>query len=186
MEQPASTKIIPADFDECGRFISERRGDIARGLYDVHVEKDWVRELGEADVLLLARSCPGSRLAIASVTKSSDVLRLLSQDFSGDVREAVADNPKTPADTLAALSSDQVPSVRMAVASNAKTPADRLAGLAGDRVNYVRWSVAHNESTPPAVLKRLTEDADKHVSDEAKNNPHTPKSSWFARLLGKG
>lgn len=186
MKQSASTKVIPADFDECGKFISGHRDDIARGLYDIQVEKEWVRELSEDDVLLLARSCPGSRLSIASVTKSADILQSLSQDFSGDVREAVADNPKTPADTLAALAGDPVASVRMAVASNTKTPAATLNGLSGDPVNYVRWSVAHNEGTPPAVLKSLTADADKHVSDEAKNNPHTPKSGWFARLLGKG
>ncbi|HVG20435.1 MAG TPA: HEAT repeat domain-containing protein [Blastocatellia bacterium] len=186
MRDSARTKVIPADFNECGNFISEHRDDIARGLYDIQIEKDWVRELGESDVLLIARYCPGSRLAIASITKSTGVLELLSQDSSGDVREAVADNPKTPADTLVALAGDSVPSVRMAVAANAKTPDASLAALANDQVNYVRWGVAHNENTPTAILKNLTKDADKHVSDEAKNNPRAPKAGWLARLFGKG
>jgi hypothetical protein len=186
MKDSTSTKIIPGDLNECVKFISEHRDDIARGLYDIQIEKDWVRELGESDVLLVAQSCPSSRLAIASISKSTDILELLSRDSSGDVREAVADNPKTPASTLVALAGDTVSSVRMAVAANTKTPETSLAELASDRINYVRWGVAHNESTPPAVLKNLTKDPDKHVSDEAKQNPHTPKVSWLARLLGKG
>jgi hypothetical protein len=186
MKDSTSTKVIPADLNECARFISEHRDDIALGLYDIHIEKDWVRELSEPDVLLLAQSCPGSRLTIASATRSTDILEVLSQDSSGDVREAVADNPKTPAVTLVALAGDAASAVRMAVAANAKTPGTSLAELAGDQVNYVRWGVAHNESTPPAILKDLTKDPDKHVSDEAKHNPQTPKASWLARLLGKG
>jgi Leucine rich repeat variant len=186
MKDSTSTKIIPADLNECGRFISEHRDDIARGLYDIQIEKDWVRELSDPDVLLVARSCPSSRLSIASMTKSTDVLQFLSEDAAGDVREAVADNPKTPAGTLTALARDSVSAVRMAVAANAKTHETSLAELAGDRINYVRWGVAHNESTPPAILKSLTRDPDKHVSDEAKTNPRTPKASWLARLLGKG
>jgi hypothetical protein len=180
------TKIIPADFDECSKFISEHRNDIARGLYDIQLEKNWVRELSESDILLVAQSCPSSRPAIASVTKSTDILQFLSEDPSGNVREAVADNPKTPALILAALAGDTFSSVRMAVATNPKTPESSLEKLAGDSINYVRWGVAHNESTPPAVLKNLMKDLDKYVSDEARNNPHAPKASWLARLLGKG
>jgi hypothetical protein len=186
MNEKAKEKIIPGELEDCVRFIEEHRDDIARGLYDLQIEKDWVRELPESDVLLIAKSCPGSRLAIASVTKSADILQLLSEDSSGDVREAVADNAKTPAGVLITLAGDSVSSVRMAVAENTKTPESSLEKLATDQVNYVRWGVAHNESTPPAILKHLTKDPDKHVSDEAKYNPHTPKASWLARLLGKG
>jgi hypothetical protein len=186
MSEQAKQRIIPDELEDCVKFIAEHRDDIAGGLYDVQIEKDWVRELSEPDVLLLARFCPRSRLAIASVTKSADILEFLSQDSSGDVREAVADNPKTPAGILTALAADSTSAVRMAVAANVKTPAESLENLAGDPVNYVRWGVAHNESTPPATLKNLTKDSEKHVSDEAKNNPHTPKAGWLARLLGKG
>lgn len=186
MKDSTSTKVVPADFDECSKFLSEHRSDIARGLYDLQLEKDWVRELSESDILLVAQSCPSSRLAIASITKSTDILQFLSEDFSGDVREAVADNPKTPASILVTLAGDSFSSVRMAVAANPKTPESSLEKLAGDSINYVRWGVAHNESTPPHVLKSLTKDSDKHVSDEARNNPRAPKASWLARLLGKG
>jgi hypothetical protein len=186
MNEKATERIVPGEFEDCARFIAEHRDDIARGLYDLQIEKDWVRELPESDVLLIAKSCPSSRLAIASITKSTDILQFLSEDASGDVREAVADNARTPASVLVALVGDSLSSVRMAVAENAKTPESSLEKLALDQVNYVRWGVAHNESTPPAVLKNLTKDPDKHVSDEAKNNPNTPKSSWLARLLGKG
>ena len=186
MNERAAQKIVPGEFEDCVRFIQEHRDEIARGLYDLQIEKDWVRELTEADVLLIAKSCPGSRLAIASVTKSTDVLQLLAADDSGDVREAVADNARTPAAVLVALVGDALSSVRMAVAENTKTPESSLEKLALDAVNYVRWGVAHNESTPPATLKNLAKDPDKHVSDEAKNNPNTPKSGWLARLFGKG
>lgn len=186
MKDSTSTKIIPADLGECGNFISEHRDDIARGLYDIQIEKDWVRELSDTDVLLIAKWCPASRLSIASMTKSTDALELLSRDAAGDVREAVADNPRTPAGILAALAGDTVSAVRMAVAANAKTPETSLAQLAGDQINYVRWGVAHNESAPPAILKNLTRDPDKHVGDEAKSNPRTPKASWLSRLFGKG
>jgi hypothetical protein len=186
MNGQAMKRITPDELEDCARFINENREDIARGAYDIQIEKDWVRELPESDVLLVARSCPGSRLSVAQVTKSTDILRLLSEDDSGDVREAVADNPRTPAEVLTALSGDSASSVRMAVAENLKTPEASLERLATDKVNYVRWGVAHNESTPPAILKGLTKDPDKHVSDEAKQNPHTPKASWLGRLLGKG
>jgi len=186
MNDRAKQRIIPDELEDCLRFIREHRDDIARGLYDLQIEKDWVRELPESDVLLIAEFCPSSRLAIASIAKSTGILEFLSEDASGDVREAVADNAKTPAGVLMALASDSISSVRMAVAENLKTPEQSLEKLALDQVNYVRWGVAHNESTPPAILKNLTKDPDKHVSDEAKNNPHTPKASWLARLLGKG
>jgi len=186
MNEKATQKIVPGEFEDCARFIREHRDDIARGLYDLQIEKDWVRELPEPDVLLIAKYCPGSRLAIASITKSTDILQLLAEDDSGDVREAVADNARTPAAVLVSLAGDALSSVRMAVAENTKTPASSLERLALDQVNYVRWGVAHNESTPPATLKNLTKDPEKHVSDEAKNNPNTPKSSWLARLFGKG
>ncbi|HEX8186602.1 MAG TPA: hypothetical protein VF747_17675 [Blastocatellia bacterium] len=186
MKERPKEKIIPGELEDCARFIAEHRDEIAGGLYDLQIEKDWVRELSEADVMLIAKFCPGSRLAIASVTKSTDILQLLSEDASSDVREAVADNPKTPSGVLIALAADTASSVRMAVAENVKTPGSSLEKLATDAINYVRWGVAHNESTPPAILKSLTKDPDKHVSDEAKNNPQTPKASWLARLLGKG
>jgi len=94
------------------------------------------------------RALPSSRLTIASATKSVEVLERLSLDDSLDVREAVADNLRTPAGTLNALSTDSAAAVRMAVAENANVSEANLETLAKDPVNYVRFGVAHNEKTP--------------------------------------
>lgn len=186
MSEQGKQKIVPADVDDCVKFVNEHREEIARGLYDLQLEKSWAGALAAADLLVIAKHCPSSRPAIAAATKASDLLETLTTDADDKVREAVADNPKTPAKSLEMLAGDSISSVRMAVASNANTPAAKLEKLATDTVNYVRWSVANNEYTPPATLKNLTKDPDSHVSREAKSNPSTPRSGFFARLIGKG
>ena len=185
MDEPTTQKIIPADFDECTTFIANHRDERALGLYDVMLEKDWVRELDPSDLLLIVNNCASSRVTIATATNSPDVLTNLTDADAANVREAVADNPKTPVSSLEKLASDSASPVRMAVASNKKTPTSSLETLGRDAINYVRWGVANNERTPPEVLKTLAKDPDQHVRDEARRNPSTPKSSWLARLLGK-
>ncbi|MGA9767677.1 MAG: hypothetical protein WBV94_01455 [Blastocatellia bacterium] len=186
MSEPEKQKIVPADADDCIKFVNEHREEIARGLYDLQLEKSWAKSLDSSDLLVIAKNCPSSRPAIAAATKASDLLETLATDMDEKVREAVADNPKTPVKSLESLARDAVSSVRMAVASNSNTPAVHLEILAADSVNYVRWGVANNEYAPPAVLKSLTKDPDSHVSRQAKNNPNTPKTGFFARLIGKG
>lgn len=186
MVEQGKQKIVPADADECIKFVSEHREEIAAGLYDLHLEKTWAKAFDAADLLLIARACPSARPAVAAATKAADLLETLAADTDGQVREAVADNSKTPTPSLERLAADSLSAVRMAVAGNLNTPAATLEKLATDEINYVRWGVANNELSPPALLKSLTQDPDFHVRNQAKQNPNTPKSGFFSRLLGRG
>ena len=185
MEDATTQKVVPEDWDDFVKFITQHRDDIARGRYDLRIEKDWARELTVEDLLLLIEHCPSSRLTIASATKSPEVLDRLAQDPSADIREEVADNPRTAATTLDTLAKDSIAAVRMATAGNATTAIGNLEILSQDPVNYVRWGVAHNEKTPPNALETLVKDLDSYVSDEAKKNPNAPKSGFWSRLFRK-
>jgi hypothetical protein len=185
MSESAKQKIILNDLDDCINFIEQHRDEIARGVYDLHLEKDWAKTINSDDLLVLAKNCPASRLAIASATKSIELLETLAADLSADVREAVADNPRASANILERLAADSIPAVRMAAASNANISIVSLKTLVTDPVNYVRWSVAHNEKTPAEILEVLIKDPDRHISDEAKKNPNAPKRGLFARLFKK-
>ena len=183
--EDTTQRIVPEDWDDFVSFINKHREDIAEGRYDLRIEKDWARELTEEDLLLLIEHCPSSRLTIASATKSAKLLDRLSRDSSSDIREEVADNPRTSASTLDSLAKDMIASVRMAAAGNAATSVENLELLSQDAVNYVRWGVAHNENTPSSVLEILVKDADSYVSDEAKKNPNAPKTGFWSRLFRK-
>jgi hypothetical protein len=185
MENPAKQSVVPEDWDDFVKFIAQHRNDIAEGRYDLRIEKDWARDLTDQDLLLLIEHCPSSRLTIASATRSGAVLDALSHDASSDVREEVADNPRTPATTLDTLSKDPAAAVRMAVAENSAVSEANLETLSRDEVNYVRWGVAHNEKTISSVLEVLVKDADSYVRDEAKKNPHAPKKTLWSRLFNK-
>lgn len=185
MEDPAKQKFVPEDWDDFVEFINTHRNEIAEGAYDLRIEKDWARDLTDQDLLLLVQHCPSSRLTIATATKCVEVLEHLSCDGSPDVREAVADNVRTPTATLDSLSGDFIAAVRMAVAGNPNVSTENLQRLSKDEVNYVRWGVAHNEKTSTEVLELLIKDADSYVGDEAKKNPNAPKRSFIARLFKK-
>ncbi|HSB08428.1 MAG TPA: hypothetical protein VLM38_02870 [Blastocatellia bacterium] len=185
MEDPAIEKVVPEDWDDFVEFINTHRNEIAEGAYDLRIERDWARDLTDNDLLLLVKHCPSSRLTIATATKSVEVLEFLSGDSSADVREAVADNLRTPTPTLGVLAADSIPAVRMAVAENMNVSPGNLERLSKDEVNYVRWGVAHNERTSADVLALLIKDPDSYVSDEAKRNPNAPKRSFIARLFRK-
>jgi hypothetical protein len=185
MENATKKSIVPEDWDDFVEFISHHRDEIAHGNYDLRIEKDWARDLTSEDLLLLIEHCPSSRLTIASATKAVEVLEHLSLDASLDVREAVADNLRTPTSALNTLSTDAAASVRMAVAENANVSEANLESLAKDPVNYVRWGVAHNEKTPAHVLQLIIMDPDSYVSDEAKKNPNAPNGGFWSRLFKK-
>jgi len=185
MEEATKQKVVPEDWDDFVQFINHHREEIAQGSYDLRIEKDWARDLTTEDLLLLIEHCPSSRLTIASATKSVDVLERLAGDSSIDVREAVADNLRTPTSALNALATDSASAVRMAVAENANVSEANLEMLAKDPVNYVRWGVAHNEKTPSTVLQLITTDPDSYVSDEAKKNPNAAKGGFWSRLFKK-
>jgi hypothetical protein len=186
MVKQSGQKFVPVDADDCLKFVAEHREEIARGVYDLQLEKSWASALAAEDLLLVARHCPSARPAAAAVSKAADLLTMLATDTDASVREAVGDNLKTPAQTLAMLAEDASSSVRMAAASNINTPTACLEKLAVDPVDYVRWGVASNEKSPPTILKSLTKDPDFHVRNQAKSNPSTPKSGFFARLIGRG
>lgn len=183
MEDVTKQKVVPEDWDDFVKFITEHRDEIAHGDYDLRIEKDWARDLTDADLLLLIEHCPSSRLTIASATKSVEVLDRLARDSSSDVREEVADNPRTTAATIDVLAKDSIAAVRMAAAENATVSEQNLEILANDPVNYVRWGVAHNEKTPSSVLEALIKDPDSYISDEAKKNPNAPKTGFWTRLF---
>jgi len=185
MEETAIQKIVSEDWDDFVEFINNHRDEIARGQYDLRIEKDWARDLTNQDLLLLIEHCPSSRLTIASATRSVDVLERLSLVDSSDVREAVADNSRASTSMLNNLAKDSIAAVRMAVAESPNVSEENLAALANDAANYVRWGVAHNEKTPASILALLVKDQDSYVSDEARKNPNAPKTSWLARLLGR-
>lgn len=183
MGETAKSKVIPLDEDDCLKFIEAHREELARGEFDLQMEKEWAKALDVSDQLLLVRACPSSRLAIAKAARSVEVLELLARDSAGEVREAIADNAKTPAAILDILARDPAPAVRMAAAGNLNTPAGNFDHLARDEVNYVRWAVAKNTNAPTGVLELLVKDADAHVRDEAKKNPNAPRRGFFARLF---
>ena len=185
MENAGKQSIVSEDWDDFVKFIAQHRSDIAEGRYDLRIEKDWARDLTDQDLLLLIEHCPSSRLTIASASRSAAVLDALSRDTSSDVREEVADNPRTPATTLDTLSKDPAAAVRMAVAENSATSEANLEALSTDEVNYVRWGVAHNEKTLSSVLEVLIKDPDSYVRDEAKKNPHAPRQTLWSRLFAK-
>lgn len=185
MEDLAKQQVVPEDWDDFVQFINTHRSEIAEGAYDLRIERDWASDLTDSDLLLLVKHCPSSRLTIATATKSIEVLTLLGDDPSGDVREAVADNLRTPAETLDVLSRDAVAAVRMAVSENPNVSSDNLRRLAIDSVNYVRFGVAHNEKTPKEVIQSLIKDADSYVSDEARKNPNAPKKGFLSRLFAR-
>jgi hypothetical protein len=185
MDNPQPSTIIPEDWDDFVKFISEHRDEIADGGYDLRIERDWASSLTDKDLLLLVEHCPSSRLTIASAARSLEVLGVLSRDESAAVREAVADNVRVSSDILSALSIDLVSAVRMAVAENQNVTVQDLDSLSKDAVNFVRWGVAHNEKTPSEVLEFLLKDPDSYVSDEAKRNPNAPKRGLWSRIFGK-
>ena len=64
MEKAAKKSIVPEDWDNFVKFINQHRDEIARGNYDLSIEKDWARDLSVEDLLLLIEHCPGSRLTM--------------------------------------------------------------------------------------------------------------------------
>lgn len=185
MDNPQPSTIVPEDWDDFVKFISQHRDEIARGGYDLRIERDWASSLTDEDLLLLVEHCPSSRLTIASAARSLEVLEFLSHDKSATVREAVADNVRISAEILNALARDSVSAVRMAVAENQNVTVQDLESLSKDPVNFVRWGVAHNEKTPSDVLEPLVKDPDSYVSDEAKRNPNAPKRGFWSRIFRK-
>lgn len=69
---------------------------------------------------------------------------LAGRDLFYRVREAVADNPRTPPPALLELAGDDDPWVRSSAASNPNTPVEALVRLAGDEEVLIRIAVARS------------------------------------------
>lgn len=54
MENPATQKIVPEDWDDFVQFVNQYRDEIADDRFDLRIETDWARDLTEEDLLLLA------------------------------------------------------------------------------------------------------------------------------------
>ena len=102
-----------------------------------------------------------------------DTLEILAIDKNVDVRASVAGNPNTLPDTLEFLAEDKSVDVRASVAENPKTLPDTLEILAIDKNVDVRASVAGNPNTPPDTLEILAKDEDQHVRYYVAKNPKT-------------
>jgi DNA-directed RNA polymerase subunit RPC12/RpoP len=88
----------------------------------------------------------------------------------GDVLEALAENPASPAEILAQVWSlnarrEERGDYGAALARHAHSPAELLAELAGSGDDDVREAVAANPRTAPAVLERLAADAEWSVRE---------------------
>lgn len=102
----------------------------------------------------------------------ADVLRTLASK-RGDVRFAVASNPRTPPDVLRWVRRDK--SVHGALASNPSTPPDVLAMLSTQETGFTKHDVALNPSTPTDVLVTLSQDTNDFVVFGVIENPSTPQ-----------
>ena len=111
---------------------------------------------------------------------SVDTLKELAEDKNVDVREKVAENPKTPDDILGKLAEDENVNVRYGVAKNPKTPVDIIRKLAENKDWSVRNGVVKNPNTPVDIIRKLAEDEELVVRIEVAWNHGTP-----AEILGK-
>lgn len=99
---------------------------------------------------------------------SLDTLRILSQDESPYVRQAVALNDNSVA---AILSDIEGPThVLQSIAGNISTPSARLDELSRHQDSSVRSLVGFNINTDPATLRRLSHDASASVRIAVANN----------------
>ncbi|BAY81252.1 hypothetical protein NIES267_07280 [Calothrix parasitica NIES-267] len=106
----------------------------------------------------------------------------LAQADNFKVREAVAQNPRTPSSSLEKLAQALEPSVREAVAQNINTPTSALDKLAKDENSKTRMHTASKLNLSPDVLEELTKDKSAEVRDKAITNPSLAKDS-IERIL---
>ncbi|GGA06766.1 hypothetical protein [Okeania sp. KiyG1] len=103
-----------------------------------------------------------------------EILEMLADDESEEVRKLVAENPDTPVETLVKLANDSSKSVKEKLVSNSKTPVEILEILADDESEKIRQLVAKNSHTPVETLVKLANDSSKYVKQKLVSNPNTP------------
>jgi len=124
------------------------------------VSLEWLVQLLEDDDY---QTQPQIKLFLAEFKSSVAVLTRLAQESESSVREAVAGNPKTPAEVLTLLAQQSESSVREAVARNPKTPAEVLTLLAQQSESSVLVAVAGHPNTSLATISLLVRDANLDV-----------------------
>ncbi len=105
-------------------------------------------------------------LAASNPHAPAEVLELLANSQSGEVRRRVAENASTPAVVLDTLMHDTV-NVRAALASNPKA-IERVWSLATDKNPTVRLNLAMNPNLPDHVYQFLAKDLDRNVARTAR------------------
>lgn len=145
----------------------------------------------------------GVRLTVAANPNTpSETLRDLAGDQDWNVRARVAGNRSTPADVLMAFVTFEIEfvEVREAVAENPRTPIAVLDALARgefedewidgydeDDLERIRSVVAANASTPAGALAVLAVDPSPWVRKVLHANPKaSPETRARAALLGLG
>ena len=107
------------------------------------------------------------KLKLLKNNASPEILEKLAEDEDVDVRETVAENPRTPVDILRKLALDEDDDVRWGAIQNPNMTAEALKKLAEDEDWAVRETVAENPRTPVDILRKLALDEDVHVSKAA-------------------
>jgi hypothetical protein len=105
------------------------------------------------------------------------VLRMLSNDDHGLVREGIAMNKETPVDILYKLADDQLLSVRVGLVRNpssSKRLFERLYRGSDDEPGGMAESLAMSHFTPPQILTKLSKSESTSVRIKVASNHNTP------------
>jgi hypothetical protein len=90
-----------------------------------------------------------------------------AQEHSMKVR--LASTNTTPGDVLTILSNDASEEIRLLVAKNPATPHHIVAKLARDKSRTVRLGLASDQHCPVEILGELADDSDDLVRESARN-----------------
>jgi hypothetical protein len=144
--------IKPTDVNDCIQFINQHRAEIIKGVYDIQIDKEWVKEISNTELLFLIQHCEISVETIASMTTAENISGILARSHNSHIRWIVAGNENTSADLLENLAKESDHSIRCSVAYHANTPQHCLAVLAKDTRDNVRVSVANNRFASAGIL----------------------------------
>ncbi|MDB5226591.1 MAG: repeat protein [Bacteroidota bacterium] len=108
---------------------------------------------------------------------NNEMLLLLANDMSLEVRMIVAQKVNLPYECFVKLSKNGFSEVRQLIASNLCTPVDVLKMLSIDSDKEVRIRIAHNINTPSIILQSLIYDVDASIRYNVILNKNTPLSA---------
>lgn len=123
------------------------------------------------------------RLNVAkNQSTSTGTLEKLSDDKDEMIRRNVAGNSNTSEDILRKLSQDESWSVKEMVSQNKNTPSDALEHLSKDENYSIRRGVAGNPNVTENILRALSKDHSSEVRMKVTNNQNTPPD--VLKILG--